>query len=75
MAASEESVGIYRNLARARPDAFRHGLANSLNILALRLADLERGEEALAAIQEAAATYRELAAAARTRSGMAWPCR
>ena len=54
---------ICRELAAARPDAFRPGLAASLNNLSVRLADLGRREEALAAIQEAAQTYRELAAA------------
>ena len=38
-------------------------LAGSLNTLSLRLADLGRREEALAAIQESADIYRELAAA------------
>ena len=47
----------------ARPDAFRPDLAGSLNNLAVRLAALGRREDALAAIQEAVAIYRELAAA------------
>jgi hypothetical protein len=37
----------------ARPDVFRPGLAGSLNNLSLRLAELGRREEALAAMQEA----------------------
>ena len=44
------------------PDAASR-LAGSLNNLSVRLADLGRREEALAAIEEAAAIYRELAAA------------
>jgi hypothetical protein len=37
LAAIEEAARTYRELAAARPDAFQHGLANSLNTLALRL--------------------------------------
>ena len=43
-----------RELAAARPDAFRPDLATSLNNLSIRLADLGRREDALAAIEEAA---------------------
>ena len=63
LAAIEEAAEVYRELAAARPDAFRPALAASLNNLSLRLADLGRREEALAAIEEAAKVYRELAAA------------
>jgi hypothetical protein len=56
------AAAIRRELAAARPDAFRPALATSLNNLSLRLADLGRREDALAAIQEAAAIRRELAA-------------
>ena len=63
LAASQEAAEVYRELAAARPDAFRPDLATSLNNLALRLADLGRREEALAAIEEAVAIRRELAAA------------
>jgi tetratricopeptide (TPR) repeat protein len=63
LAASEEAAAIYRELAAARPDAFRPGLAKSLTNLAADLADLGRREEALAASEEATAIYRELAAA------------
>ena len=63
LAAIEEAAGIRRELAAARPDAFRPALAMSLNNLSLRLADLGRREDALAAIEEAAQVYRELAAA------------
>jgi hypothetical protein len=52
-----------RELAAARPDAFHHGLATSLNNQSIRLADLGRREEALAAIKEAVAIRQELAAA------------
>ena len=63
LAAIQEAVAICRELAAARPDAFRPDLAMSLNNLAVRLADLGRREDALAAIEEAAGIYRELAAA------------
>ena len=63
LAAIQEAVTIHRELAAARPDAFRPDLATSLNNLAIRLADLGRREEALAAIQEAVTIHRELAAA------------
>ena len=61
LAASEEAVSIRRELAAARPDAYRPDLALSLHNLSVRLADLGRPEEALAASEEAAETYRELA--------------
>ena len=62
LAAIQEAVTIRRELAAARPDAFRPDLATSLNNLSVRLADLGRREEALAAIQEAVTIRRELAA-------------
>ena len=63
LAAIAEATETYRELAAARPDAFRPDLAASLNNLANRLAELGRREDALAAIAEATETYRELAAA------------
>ena len=63
LAAIEEAAGIYRELAAARPDAFRPDLATSLNNLSNGLDGLGRREDALAAIEEAAGIYRELAAA------------
>ena len=62
LAAIEEAAGIYRELARARPDAFRPDLAGSLNNLSVQLGDLGRREDALAAIEEAVTIRRELAA-------------
>ena len=47
----------------------------SLTNLSVRLDGLGRRKDALAAIREAADTYRQLAAAVRTRSGPAWPPR
>ncbi len=44
-----------------RPDAFLPALAMSLNNQSLRLADLGRREQALAAIEEAVTAYRQLA--------------
>jgi hypothetical protein len=63
LAAIQEAVTLFRELAAARPDAFRPDLAQSLNNLSGRLDVLGRPEEALAAIQEATGIYRELAAA------------
>src|SRR3989441_521190 len=64
LAASEEAVAHYRELARTRPDAFVPDLATSLNNLANHLSDLGQREVALAVSEEAVAHYRELA---RTR--------
>ena len=47
----------------ARPDAFRPGLAVSLNDQSVDLGDLGRREDALAACEEAVTIRRELAAA------------
>ncbi|MFC7334580.1 tetratricopeptide repeat protein [Rhodocista pekingensis] len=63
LAAIEEAVAIRRELAAARPDAFRPYLAVSLNTLSTHLSALGRREAALAAVEEAVAVYRELAAA------------
>ena len=49
--------------AEASPDAFLPDLATSLNNQSLRLADLGRREEALAAIEQATGIYRQLAEA------------
>ena len=64
LAAAQEAAGVYRELARTRPEAFLPGLAMSLNNLGSRLSGLGRLEEALAAAQEAVSIRRELA---RTR--------
>ena len=63
LAAVAEAVAIRRDLATARPDAFRPDLAMSLNNLAGDLSLLGRREEALAAVAEAVALYRDLATA------------
>ena len=63
LTAAQEAVGIYRELAEARPDAHRPDLALSLNTLAGRLADLGEREQALTANNEAVGVYRELAEA------------
>ena len=49
LGSADEAVGLYRELAAARPDAFTPDLAISLNNMANRLSDLGRREEALAA--------------------------
>ena len=60
-----ECVRFFLTLSQAlaRPDAFLPDLATALNNQSERLADLGRREEALAAIEEAATTYRALAQA------------
>ena len=63
LAAITEAVALYREVAAARPDAFRPDLAASLNNQCNRLAELGRRGDALAAITEAVAIYREVAAA------------
>ena len=52
---------IRRQLARDRPAVFLPDLATALNNQALRLGDLGRPEEALAAIEEAVTIRRQLA--------------
>ncbi|MBM4328263.1 MAG: tetratricopeptide repeat protein [Deltaproteobacteria bacterium] len=61
--AAKEAVEIYRDLAKARPDAFLPDLAMSLNNLGGRLSNLGRREEALEAAQEATEIYQGLAKA------------
>ena len=61
LASIQEAVTIDRELAAARPDAFRPRLAGSLTILSVDLSALGRQEEALATIQEAVTIRRELA--------------
>jgi tetratricopeptide (TPR) repeat protein len=56
-------VHAYRTRAVTDPDAFLPDLAGSLNNLSVRLGDLGRREEGLAAIQEAVDVYRTLATA------------
>jgi hypothetical protein len=54
LAAAREAAGLYRDLARARPEAFTPDLAGSLNNLAGMLSAVGQREEALAAAREAA---------------------
>ncbi len=61
LAAAQEAVNIYRELAETAPDAFRPNLAMSLNNLGNRLAAVGQRDEALATAQEAVNVYRELA--------------
>jgi hypothetical protein len=60
--AAAEAVGLRRQLAAQRPDAFLPDLATSLNNLGNRLSELGRREEALEAAAEAVTLYRQLAA-------------
>jgi tetratricopeptide (TPR) repeat protein len=71
--AAGEAVTIYREPARARPDAYRPELAAALNNMSTVLADLRRLDDVLAAIEEATETYRDLAATRRDafRAGLA----
>ncbi len=61
--ASREAAALYRELAAARPEAFRPNLAASLNNLSAFLSAVGDREGALGAIREAVALRRELAAA------------
>ena len=63
LAVAEEAVGIYRDLAAARPEAFLPNLAAALNTLAITLIYLARREEAVAAAWESVRLRRDLAAA------------
>ncbi|MFH8692672.1 tetratricopeptide repeat protein [Streptomyces anulatus] len=53
-------TGHYRALARANPDAHLPDLAAALNSLSIRLGEVGRREEGLAAVQEAVGHYRAL---------------
>ena len=61
LAAAQEAVAHYRQLAQQHPEAFLPYLAGSLNNLGAMLSELGRWEEALAAAQEAVAIRRQLA--------------
>lgn len=61
--ATQEAVGLFRQLAEANPPAFLPDLAGSLANLGKVLSALDQWEEALAATQEAVGLYRELAGA------------
>jgi tetratricopeptide (TPR) repeat protein len=61
LAATQEAADLYRDLARANPQAFLPDLATSLNNLGNRLSDLGRREEALKATQESVDIRRKLA--------------
>jgi hypothetical protein len=61
--AAREAVGIYRQVAAARPDAFLPDLAMSLNNYGNRLSEIGQREAALEAAREAVEIRRKLAAA------------
>ena len=76
LAAIEEAVTIRRQLAAARPDAFRPDLATSLNNLSLRLADA--GPAGGRAGRDRGGRWPSTGSwprPARTRSGPTWPGR
>ena len=62
LAAQEEAVRLWRELASAQPDTFNPDLAGSLSNLGISLRELGRHEEALAATEQAVRLRRELAA-------------
>ena len=62
LAAEEEALALYRDLAAANP-AHQPALASALNSYGISLTDLGRHRDALAAEEEALALYRDLAAA------------
>jgi tetratricopeptide (TPR) repeat protein len=62
LAAREEALALWRDLAAANP-AYQPDLAGALNNYGTSLRDLGRNREALAADEEALALYRDLAAA------------
>jgi nucleoside phosphorylase/tetratricopeptide (TPR) repeat protein len=53
LAATQEAVETYRQLAQRNPDAFQPALAMSLNNLGAMLSELGKREEALTALEEA----------------------
>jgi hypothetical protein len=61
---------LYRELARARPEAFTPDLAGSLNTLATSLSELGRREEALAISEERKRLLANVRAAAVDSSGL-----
>jgi len=61
--ATQEAVGIYRELAASGPEAVLPDLANSLSELATLLSEMGRWEEALGAAGEAVRSCRQLAEA------------
>jgi tetratricopeptide (TPR) repeat protein len=61
LAATEEAVALYRQLARDNPATLEPEYATSLNELAIQLSGLGRQEDALIAEEEAVALYRRLA--------------
>jgi len=62
LAANGEALGIYRELAAARPDAIRPDLARSLTNQSTWLVQLGRNEEAFGITKESIGIYSELAA-------------
>jgi hypothetical protein len=61
LAASEEAVRLYREVAGGSGDSFLPEVASALNNLSKRLSEFDRREEPLAASEEAVRLYREIA--------------
>ncbi|MFC4530268.1 tetratricopeptide repeat protein [Sphaerisporangium dianthi] len=61
LAAAEEAVTIYRELAEHHPDRYRSDLADSLTALGIWLSELGRSREALSPAEEAVTIRRALA--------------
>ena len=75
LAAIQEAVTIYRELAAARPDAFRPDLARSLNNLAIRWPTWGGGRTRWPRARKRSPSTGSWPRPARTRSGPTWPGR
>ena len=75
LAAIQEAATIYRELAAARPDAFRPDLAMSLNNLSAGWPTWGGGRTRWPRARKPPASTGSWPRPARTRSGPTWPCR
>ena len=75
LAASQEAADIYRELAAARPDAFRPDLATSLTNMALGLAAWGGRRRRWPPARKPPTSTGSWPRPARTRSGPTWPPR
>jgi tetratricopeptide (TPR) repeat protein len=69
--AADESLGFFRDIAAEQPELGRPRLADALDSLSTRLADLGRHEEALPLSREAVALFHRLAPTAHHRAELA----
>ena len=75
LTAIQEATEVYRELAAARPDAFRPDLAQSLNNLAVRLGGWGGGRRRWPRSRKRSPSAGSWPRAARTRSAPTWPSR